>query len=55
MLANGKTEKETDMGNFIKVMEIFMRVSGKIIKKKDSVFFIIKTEQNILEVLKVII
>ena len=51
----GKTEKEMDMGNFIIVMVIFMRVSGKIIKKKDSAFFIIKIEQNILEVLKVII
>ena len=39
--------KEMDMENFIKVMEIYMKGNGKIIKKKNLEFFIIKIELNI--------
>ena len=55
MQGSGRMENVKDMGNFTIAMEIYMRDNGKIIKKKDLVFFIIKIELNILEVLKKII
>ena len=47
ILVNGKMGKEMDMVNFFIVMEIFMKVIGKIIKRKALEFYISKIEQNI--------
>ena len=35
MLENGEKEREMDMENFFIVMEVYMKVIGKMIKKRD--------------------
>ena len=52
--ANGKTAKEKAMGNFFIVMVIFMKDIGKIIKRKDSGFYISKIVLNMQETSKMI-
>ena len=55
MLENGGMEKEMDMVCFIILMEVYMKVFGKIIKKKVLVYFISQIELILKDALKKII
>ena len=55
MLENGGMEKEMDMVYFIILMEVYMKVFGKIIKKKVLEYFISQIERILKDALKKII
>ena len=54
MLGNVKMEKEMVMENFFIIIDVYMKDSGKIIKKMDLEYIIILIKQNILEISKMI-